>query len=112
MEKCKLENPDELKNDFCIYPFTQCDKFCVFKFRSHEYEYCYVLTYIAMYAQLIYFIYYFRVVFLITSIKSIYDFIVSEIIHRDVPWLKLQWKKLFHFFLPVAQILQFFFFFK
>lgn len=81
-------------SDCSNIPFNQCVDFCLFGIKKN-YSYCFVFGYIA------------ALVFGITSVKSIYDLIVSEIIHRDVPLTRLTWKKTFHLLLPVAQICHF-----
>lgn len=43
------------------------------------------------------------ILFLCTTGKSIYDLIVSEIIHKDTPLTKISFRKLFHFLLPLSQ---------
>lgn len=47
----------------------------------------------------------FSALFCVTSFKSIYDLIVSEIIHKKVPLCKLTFRKLFHVLLPISQII-------
>lgn len=91
-----------------------CGDWCLFNFSnnfSKDILYCYVFGFIVLYVILTYVLYYFSFCFVITSLKSMYDLIFSEIIHRDVPIFKLTWKKVFHILLPVSQITQFEYFF-
>lgn len=53
---------------------------------------CHVFNYIAC------------VLFLITSIKSIYDLIVTEFIYGEERWTKMTLRKLFHLLLPISEI--------
>lgn len=43
------------------------------------------------------------VLFLSTTIKSVVDLIICEIIYKDTPFFKMTWRKLFHFLLPISE---------
>lgn len=45
--------------------------------------------------------------FSFTMGKSVFDLIVREIIHKDEPWKKMSWRKVFHFLIPISQLLNF-----
>jgi hypothetical protein len=77
-----------------------------FKFCGDGYWYCRIFGFIGWFFFVI--IYVFSIFYAISTTKSIYDLIVGEIIHRDVPlcyWIN--WKKIFHTLLPFIQIMQF-----
>jgi hypothetical protein len=92
----------------------ECDQFCelkawclfdfiLFKEKGYCYIYGFIMLFDILFFKMIFIV--FSTFFLITSVKSIYDLIVTEIIHRDIPLLKFSWKKLFHALLPLSQII-------
>jgi hypothetical protein len=77
----------------------------LFKFCSDNYWYCHIFGFIGWF----FYFFFVSLLFTISTVKSIYDLIVSEIIHRDIPLCNWNnWKKIFHCILPFIQLMQFF----
>jgi hypothetical protein len=71
-----------------------------------SYSYCRFIGLVGLFS-CFYCLFFFSGMFVISFVKSVYDLIISEIKHRDVPLYKWTWKKMFHCLLPIIQLFQF-----